>query len=673
VSPRRPAIPIAIVPAGSSVSAIPRPGTLWRTVRHLRPKQAGHQLLHVVRRAAGRRVRPVPWAGPPPALVAADAGPFLPAPPHAQVGPGGLRLLNRTVEIGDPVDWDHAAAGPLWAFHLHQLDWLRHPDLAPEDRTRHLLDWVERHRQGIGWQPGPISLRALTWLKLLTTPGALALDDATVSQRAPDAAADAGGAGDTRRRLLASLASQLETLQHHLEHRLLANHYLSNLLALVAGGAALEGPAADAWLGHGPALRDELREQVLPDGAHVERSPMYHALLLENVLDVLGWVRAAARQGRALPGDLEAELAAAAARMLGALQVYTHPDGEIALFADSAFGIAHPPEALAGYAAARGIAPRPPARRGVLAHAGYVRMERGPWSLLVSAAGPMPPYQPGHAHCDALAFELCVEGRRVVADTGVFEYVPGPRRHRARATRSHATLEVDGRDQAEIWGAHRVGGRPRVRLVAAGSGADAATPGRGAVDAPDAGAAPQGRAQRGPRASAPDPPVDHVEATCAGWATPDAVHRRVLALDDAGLTVTDTIEGRRPRRVLLVLPLAPGIEPRWAEAPEAEAHGGQAPGAPGSGAGAAAAGSAPRVLLAVPDGPVLVLTLPCGPRWRVERLDYYPEFGRCIERAALVGEAGDGAEGEAEGPGPFVWRLERAEPGAESGRERGAA
>jgi len=578
----------------------PSPGTLWRTLRHLRPGQAGHQLLHVVGRAAGRRARPVPFAGPPPALVAADAGPFLPAPPHTAVGPGTLRLLGRTVTLGDPVDWDHAAEGPLWAFHLHQLDWLRHSDLAPEDRTRHLLDWVERHRQGIGWQPGPISLRALTWLKLLTTPGALALD----AEKAPPDAPAAGGTGrasDTGARLRASLASQLDTLQHHLEYRLLANHYLSNLLALVAGGAALEGPAADAWLGHWPTLAEQLREQVLPDGAHVERSPMYHALLLENVLDVLGWVRAAAEKGRGLPGELETELAGAAARMLGALQVYTHPDGGIALFADSAFGIAHPPEALARYAAARGVEPRGPARRGVLADAGYVRMERGAWSLLVSTAGPMPPYQPGHAHCDALAFELCAEGRRVVTDTGVFEYVPGPRRHRARATCSHATVEVDGRDQAEIWGAHRFGGRPRVRLVAAG----------------------------------PAAPVDRVEATCAGWATPDTVHRRVLELEDAGLTVTDTVEGRR-RRVRLVLPLAPGIEPRWDEAP---------------GPGGADADPAPRLVLPVPGGPVLALTLPSAPRWRVERLDYYPEFGRCIERAALVGEA--------EGPGPFVWRLER--------------
>ena len=43
--------------------------------------------------------------------------------------------------------------------------------------------------------------------------------------------------------------------------------------------------------------------------------------------------------------------------------------------------------------------------------------------------------------------------------------VPGARRDASRATRSHATVEVDGRDQAELWAPHRVGGRPRVALL----------------------------------------------------------------------------------------------------------------------------------------------------------------------------------------------------------------
>jgi uncharacterized heparinase superfamily protein len=271
--------------------------------------------------------------------------------------------------------------------------------------------------------------------------------------------------------------------------------------------------------------------------------------------------------------------------MLGALAVYTHPDGEIALFGDSAFGIAQRPDTLVGYAGALGVRARAPARAGVLDEAGYVRLADGGFSLLVSVAGPMPAYQPGHAHADALAFELCVDGERVVTDTGSYEYQAGERRDRARATASHATVEVGGRDQAELWAPHRVGGRPRVRLEAVG-------PGR------------------------------RVEATCAGWATSDTVHRRVLSLAGGALEVTDTLVGvRRPLR--LVLPLAPGLEPAL------DGRQARLPGLPG-----------------------LRIALPAGATWRVARSEYYPEFGRAVERAVLVGEG--------RGEGPFVWRLARA-------------
>lgn len=541
----------------------PRVGTILRTLRHLRPRQALHQAAHLLRGAP----HPATWRGAPPALAAtAPPAAFLGAPAHARAAAGAgrwtLRLLNREVVFGGRIDWDHAGSGPLWAFHLHQFDWARGSGLDAAARGEAVLDWIERHHAGTGWLAGPISLRALAWLKLLATPGALRLCDAE------------------RARVRASLAAQLDTLESHLEMRLLANHYLSNLLALVAGGVALEGPGAGRWLRHAPAFLDQLDEQVLSDGGHFERSPMYHALLLENLLDLLNLVRAA--PGRA-PAALEAALREASARMLGALRVYTHPDGEIALFADSALGVAHPPAALAGYARALSVEARAPARTGVLDATGYARLAAGPWSVLVSLAAPMPAYQPGHAHADALAFELCVGGERVVTDTGVCEYVAGVRRQRARATRSHATLEVGGRDQAELWAAHRVGGRPRVRV-------ESLEPGR------------------------------RVEATCAGWATLKTLHRRVFEFAGPDLVLVDTLEGR-PRPVRLTLPLAPGLE-------------------------AELAGSRARVALAT--GGALEIDLPDA-RWGRESLDYYPEFGRCIERAALVGRAERG--------GRLVWRF----------------
>jgi hypothetical protein len=106
----------------------------------------------------------------------------------------------------------------------------------------------------------------------------------------------------------------------------------------------------------------------------------------------------------------------------------------------------------------------------------------------------------------------------------VYEYVPGARRTLARSTRAHATIELDGEEQAEIWSAHRVGGRPHVALEHA---------------------APPGEAR----------------AVCAGWSRPGAPVRRAFVLEAGELRIADEIGGS-PGRVVARIPLAPGLVPR---------------------------------------------------------------------------------------------------------------
>jgi hypothetical protein len=529
---------------------------VWRTARPLRPRQLAAQAVHTV---VGVRP-PRPWHGPTPSRRVQQVDlPFLPAPRHARLEPGrSLELINQRVDLDQPIAWASKDHGPLFAYHLHQHDYLRGPAIPPRTRSEWMLDWIGRHPHGIGWHPHPICQRVMTWMKLLVTPAALSLSAREEAQ------------------VRHSLARQLDALARNLEVRLQGNHLLSNLIGLCAGGVLFDGTHADRWLARGAPLAEVLAEQVGCDGLHEERSPMYHALLLESVLDLVGLADAA--PGR-LPEPLTDDLRAAAGRMLGALDVLSHPDGEIALFADSAFGIAHSPDVLRGYAVARGVAVTPPTRPGVLDDGRYVRLSCGSFTLIASVGGPAPAWQPGHAHCDALGFELSFGDRRVVTDTGVYEYVPGERRDQARSTLAHATLEVGGAEQAEIWSAHRIGGRPHVTL-------DAVEPGR------------------------------RVSASCSAWSTLDTVHQRTWTMCDGELEIHDEIKGPR-RPVRLALPLAPGLEPRLAHDVDGgtEAH------------------------VPLTNGRRLVVALPVAARWRIERAPYFPEFGRSEARACLMGES----------------------------------
>jgi uncharacterized heparinase superfamily protein len=538
------------------LSRLGRLATVLRTVRYIRLRQGAAQLHHAL---SGLRP-PARIDEPPPELRARRvAVPFLPPPAHVRVeAPGRLELLNREVELGEPIDWDLEGEGPLWSYHLHELDHARASALSPEVRGRMLLDWIAHHPRGIGWDPHPISLRTLAWAKLLLTPDALALER------------------DDETRVRHSMAEQLETLDRNLEVRLQANHLLSNLIGVVFGGLLFEGTRADAWLDRQRELIAELRDQIRPDGGHEERSPMYHSLLLESLLDLRNLAGAVpGRASEALVGELEATTA----RMLGALRLWTHPDGQIALFADSAFGIAQTPAALEAYASALGVEGAPAPADGLLRDVGYARLHSEPFTLIASLAGPMPSHQPGHAHCDALSFELSCGDERVVCDTGVCEYVPGTRREQSRATQSHATVEVAGRDQAETWSSHRVGGRPRVKLEAAvGSG--------------------------------------RVEASCASWSTRDTVHRRVFHVAEGGVEISDAIEGRA-RPVRLALPLGVGVKTTLR----------------------AGQGDAPTAELLLPSGRRVEVSLPASADWKIERAPYFPEFGRSLERDCLIGRA----------------------------------
>ena len=417
-----------------------------------------------------------------------------------------------------------------------------------------MLDWVARHPRGVGWDPHPISVRSFAWTRLALTPGLVEISP------------------DERERLLISWAQQIDTLDRNIEVRLQANHLLSNLMAVVLGGLVLDADKSPDWLARWTWLEDEMGRQILADGAHEERSPMYHSLLLENVLDMLNVARVCPGRGAT---SLHQTLESAAARMLGALDIWTHPDGQIALFSDSAFGIAAAPSELHAYAAALGVEPRPPAKPGVLDHGGYVRLESGPWTVLTSVAGPQPAHQPGHAHCDALALELCLDQTRIICDTGVYEYVPGERRQIARATRSHATIEIGGHEQAEVWAPHRIGGRPEVELTRAH-------------------------------------PPHHCEATCVGWTTPLAKHIRHIEVTPTAVTVTDKVQSIGPAQTLIVWPFAPDIQ---VDLEPGRAH------------------------LTLPTGQRLEIILPENVEWNLERAPYYPEFGQELERPVLIGEA----------------------------------
>ena len=410
---------------------------------------------------------------------------------------GEFCFLNVARPSAGTIPWSLPGMSKLWLYNFNYFDFLNADFRAPQHRLhlRRALemarDWCARNVTGeeVGWEPFPLSLRIVNWLKFL------------LRNAEP---AEALGEGKTLEALLASLRVQALALEARLETHLLANHLLKNIKALMFAGALLDAPESARWLSKGEKLlQRELAEQILPDGGHIERSPMYHAEVLEDLLDLQALTAACGRSGNGVQ-----KLPPHVTRMANFLRCVIHPDGEIPLLNDSAFGVAPPtPEVLqrAGLVVAglpnNGQEVFPPAlaplptRRGesgagcasspmpaveaplncrpkvtVLRESGYAAV-RDPSceSCLIFDCGPLgPDYQPGHGHCDVLSYELSLHGRRVVVDTGVSTYEPCAERHYERSTSAHNTVRVDGEEQAEIWASFRVGRRPKVGALEGG-------------------------------------------------------------------------------------------------------------------------------------------------------------------------------------------------------------
>ena len=411
----------------------------WYTLRHLKP-------LQLYARVWFRLYKPRPTVpATAQSLRVAKGDLQVPAARMpSMLGPWQFRFLNQGHTLPEQGGWNDAALDKLWLYNLHYFD-----DLNAHDSDtrgvwhRALLErWLQENppASGNGWEPYPTSLRIVNWVKWL-------------------AAGNAPLPG-----MANSLAVQADWLARRLEWHLLGNHLFANAKALVFAGLLFEGTVATEWLAKGLKIIEcELPEQVLADGGNFERSTMYHAIFLEDVLDL---VNAAAHWSGQVPDAQVAQWHEIAGRMLAWLVAMTHPDGEIALFNDAAFGIALGLGELQAYAQRLGIVDslRDERSSGLpklvqFSESGYVRLETYNAVALLDVAPIGPDYLPGHAHADTLSFELSVFGQRVVVNGGTSCYGLGPERLRERGTAAHSTVEVAAQNSSEVWGGFRVARR----------------------------------------------------------------------------------------------------------------------------------------------------------------------------------------------------------------------
>ena len=349
-----------------------------------------------------------------------------------------ITFLNESYSM-NAIDWNSQKASKLWMYNLHYFDFL-YANHQEEARNESLIDhWIDHNppANGIAWDSYPTSLRIVNWIKWCL----------------------AGNINSTK--ILDSLYLQSDWLSKRVEHHIEGNHLFANGKALLFAGLFFSSFQSAKFKKMGlKILQNELTKQVLEDGGHFELSPMYHAIITEDILDL---IQLSKIFPDSFPQELEQSMRSVVTQMISWLDAMTHSDGTMPFLNDATNNISHTLLAIQEYAVFLEI---PYTANNdeliMLPESGYYIYQTNEYKMIMDLADIGPNYQPGHAHADTFSFEVSIHKNKFIVNLGISSYQGEETRVKERGTSNHSTLLIDGKNSSDVWGEFRVGQRAKI-------------------------------------------------------------------------------------------------------------------------------------------------------------------------------------------------------------------
>jgi hypothetical protein len=349
--------------------------------------------------------------------------------PISFYGDGTFVFLNLSHTFSEGIDWNFSSYRKLWTYNLNYFDFLNQKEISKEEGLRLIKDFIAKKVVlKDAREPYPISLRGINWIKFISKNG---ITDPEINQ---------------------FLFNDYIRLTHNLEYHLLGNHLLENAFSLFFGAYYFQNETF--YKKAKQILTEELNEQVLEDGAHFELSPMYHQIILHRLLDCVNL----AQLNPWKDDEFLKFLKKKALQMLSWLHAATFSNGNIPMVNDSAYGIAPTSQQLFAYSKKLELE----WEYSQLTDSGYRKFSTNRYELFVDVGRVGPSYQPGHAHADTFNFELYIDGKPIIVDTGITTYEKDELRQQQRGTAAHNTVKIGDRNQSQVWGGFRVAKRAKI-------------------------------------------------------------------------------------------------------------------------------------------------------------------------------------------------------------------
>jgi len=352
-------------------------------------------------------------------------------------------FINITNQVELSNAWNNKELQQLWRYNLHYFEYLYR--LAYEYSTKDnknqyydkykffITNWIDNNpfAYGDGWHPYTISLRMTNWISTYQI-----FKDRIISDV------------DFYKSFKESIYLQYKYLQSNIEKDVLGNHYFENIKALIAGSVFFEDTKVKEKFKK--ELLDQLKEQILEDGMHFELSPMYHKIILEDLIKVSYWLK---------DEEIYTDLITYIQKMIDVTYSFENNFGKTPAFNDSADGVSKDFRCLLEVCN-RYFKLSPQSNSNTsLDKSGFYIIEDKDKKLIFDTGNICPSYLPAHGHCDALSFELSTNRLPFIVNSGTYKYESGEWRDFFRSTKAHNTVSVSSQEQSQFWGSFRVAKR----------------------------------------------------------------------------------------------------------------------------------------------------------------------------------------------------------------------
>jgi hypothetical protein len=332
-------------------------------------------------------------------------------------------FLNKNISFDDffkPEKYDSLAL--LEKFTLHYMDFLLDQKF-PSDKLKDFTEFYEKKTEiNYCFAPYTVSLRLVNFFKF--------------SHRAVP-----------EKTVLAHIEKLGQYLAKNREFDLLGNHLLKNLKALIFWHIYFRHDDK-VLFGELDLLEEQLHEQVLSDGWHFERTPTYHLIVLEDLLDIFNILPDSLIQSRRLSIREIIKI------MLRVISLWNE---EYPLFNDSSYVSARPVKEILAYAESLGFSGFMEKPDFIdFPDSGYYVCFKPKYSIWIDAGDLGPKYLPGHSHNDSLSFILYLNTAEgyvlpLLNDTGAGSYQDIKIRDIARSVKSHNTVMIDDVEPSFFW------------------------------------------------------------------------------------------------------------------------------------------------------------------------------------------------------------------------------